>query len=180
MNRSWTLALSAVCAAAGLAAAPSMASADTEWLVNATFDDGTTLTGTFVVNVYGYLESANLQTDTNGAFTAFDYKTTNSSVATGVSSPYYIDFQPGYQSDLHVVFADALTVGSQDNPIVIGGASFECQGSFSCFDGGGGNTRFIGSGSAQAVPEPAVWALIFAGFAGLGGALRGRRRPLAA
>jgi hypothetical protein len=163
----------------GLALWPAAASANTEWLVNATFDDSTSLSGTFVVDAYGYVVSANLQTETNGVFTAFDYTTTDSYVATGVSIPYYIDFQPGYQSDLHVVFADALTVGTADNSIVIDPASYECQGSFSCYDLGGGNTRFIESGSAVAVPEPAAWALLLAGFAGLGGALRARRRTVA-
>ncbi len=177
MTRFKTLGLSAVLS--GLALWPAAASANTEWMVNATFNDDTTLTGTFVVNTYGYLVAANLQTDTNGVFTAFDYTTKDSFVATGVTSPYFIDFQPGYQSDLHVVFADALTVGTADNPIVTGGASYECQGSFSCFDLGGGNTRFIESGSAVAVPEPAAWALMLAGFAGLGGTLRARRRGVA-
>jgi len=179
MKLSWPLAVLAACTALGCVGAPAVASA-TEWLVNATFDDGTTLTGTFTVNVYGYLESANLQTDTNGVFTAFDYTTADSSVATGTFPPYYIDFQPGYQSDLHVVFADALTVGAPNNPIETGGSSYECQGSFSCFDLGGGNTRYIESGFASEVPEPATWALALVGFAGLGAALRGRRRLVTA
>ena len=174
MTRFKTLGLCALLS--GLALWPAAASANTEWMVNATFDDNSTLTGTFVVNTYGYLVSANLQTETNGVFTAFDYTTSDSFVATGISSPYFIDFQPGYQSDLHVVFADSLTTGTADNPIVTGGASYECQGSFSCFDLGGGNTRFIESGFATEVPEPAVWALMLAGFGGLGVALRARRR----
>ena len=66
VNPSWTktLPLAALCATSilCLAGAPSMASADTRWLVDATFDDGTTLTGTFTLNVYGFLESANLET----------------------------------------------------------------------------------------------------------------------
>ncbi|MGH7023250.1 MAG: PEP-CTERM sorting domain-containing protein [Caulobacteraceae bacterium] len=176
MKASWTggAAIAALCASACLAASPAAA---TEWLVNATFDDGTTLTGTFVVNAYGYLQSANLQTDTKGVFTGFDYTVADSYVASdGVDSPSYIDFQPGYQSDLRIEFADALTVGSPDNPIVTDDASYECQGSFSCYDLGGGNTRYIDSGFATEVPEPAIWALILTGFAGLGAALRGRRR----
>jgi hypothetical protein len=44
---------------------------------------------------------------------------------------------------------------------------------------GGGDVAFA-VGSAVSVPEPATWALMLAGFAGLGAALRGRRKALAA
>jgi hypothetical protein len=38
----------------------------------------------------------------------------------------------------------------------------------------------LGTFNLTAVPEPAAWALMLTGFAGLGAALRSRRRPLAA
>jgi hypothetical protein len=174
MNLSWPLTIVAACAALGLAGAPAAASADTTWLVNATFTDGAPLTGTFTIDQYGYLTSANLTTGANGAFPGYTYTLADSYVSSG---DLFVDFQPGYENDLHLVFADNLIVGLQNNPIV-DGASYECQGSFSCYDLGGGDTRFIGSGSANYVPEPAAWALALVGFGGLGAALR-RRRNLA-
>ncbi|MGH7023249.1 MAG: PEPxxWA-CTERM sorting domain-containing protein [Caulobacteraceae bacterium] len=47
---------------------------------------------------------------------------------------------------------------------------------------GGGSIAFFGDGAGSVttgVPEPAIWALMLAGFAGLGVALRRRRRLLA-
>ena len=175
MKASWPLTIAAACMALGLAGAPAAASADTTWLVNATFTDGTPVTGKFTLDTYGYLTSASLTTEPFGAFPGYTYTLADSSVSNG---DFYVDFQPGYQGDLHLVFADDLTVPSENNPIVAAGASYECQGSFSCYDLGGGETRFIGSGSAAFVPEPAAWALALVGFAGLGAALR-RRRNLA-
>ncbi|HEY7900156.1 MAG TPA: PEPxxWA-CTERM sorting domain-containing protein [Caulobacteraceae bacterium] len=169
-------ALVAAMGVAALASAPSQALANVTWAVHAFFDDKTTLTGTFTVNVYGFLQAANLTTETNGVFNTFTYTMADSYAASdGVDSPSYVDFQPGYQSDLHIVFANPLTIGAPNNPIEVFGTSFECQGSFSCFDQGGGNTRFIAEGFAVA-PEPGEWALMLAGFAGVGAALR-RRRP---
>ena len=37
---------------------------------------------------------------------------------------------------------------------------------------------FVGAPDGGIVPEPATWALMLAGFAGLGAALRGRRKAL--
>ena len=179
-----TLAARLACAAAAagcLAITPSAANADVTWLVNGTFDDGTTVTGTFDINVYGYLESADLKTETKGVFTGFEYTTASPIyIATGVT---FVDFQPSYQSDLHLTFADNLGVAEADNPIIGGemGPSYECQGSYSCYVPSGGNTRYIASGSASAgaVPEPETWALMISGFGLAGAALRGRRRALA-
>ncbi len=43
---------------------------------------------------------------------------------------------------------------------------------------GDGDVSFL-VGNPLAVPEPATWGLMLAGFAGLGAALRGRRKTLA-
>lgn len=43
-------------------------------------------------------------------------------------------------------------------------------------DANGGELLFYSDPSLAATPEPAAWALMLAGFAGLGGALRTRRR----
>ena len=170
----------AAAATACIAVLPSAANADVTWLVNGTFDDGTTVTGTFDINVYGYLENADLKTETNGVFTGFEYTTVDSYVATGVT---FVDFQPGYTSDLRLTFTDSLGAPEANNPIIGGefGPSYECQGSYSCYVPAGGDTRYIASGfaSAGAVPEPAAWALMISGFGLAGAALRRRRGALA-
>ena len=178
--KSLTLRLAgAATAAACLAALPSVASADVTWLVNGTFDDGTTVSGTFDINVYGYLESADLTTQTKGGFAGFEYTLADSYIATGDK---YVDFQPGYTSDLRITFTDSLGVGEAHNTIVGGefGPSYECQGSFSCYVPSGGSTRYLsGFASSGAVPEPASWALMITGFGLVGWALRRRSGALA-
>jgi len=161
-----------------VATAPTTAHADVLWwLTGAAFDDGTLLSGEFTTNVYGYVSSWNLTTETNGVFTGYDY--TNGGIDYSASGSHFIDFQPGYFSDLHIVFQDDLTIPSPEiNPIVTGGASYECQGSYSCFVPAGA-TRYLVSGEAV-VPEPAAWGLMLVGFAGVGCALRRVARPVTA
>jgi hypothetical protein len=178
----------AISAAAVLAAAlaPTIASADVLWTVNGTFDDQGTLTGTFEVDQYGYLVDAALTTSawTVGDITrpAFTYTLNNSFIATGVYlGDYYVDFQPGYEADLHVQFTDPLKTPEANNLIIGGeqGPSYECQDSFSCFVPAGGPTRYLdgfASSSGTAVPEPAAWALMIVGFGMAGGMMRARRR----
>jgi hypothetical protein len=184
LNRLWPAM--AVAAALAGAAAPTIASADVLWTVNGTFDDGGALTGTFEVDQYGYLIDAAL---TTSAWTvdditrpAFTYTLINSFIATGVDlDNYYVDFQPGYQADLHVQFTDPLKAPEADNVIIGGeqGPSYECKDSFSCFVPAYGPTRYLdgfASSRGTAVPEPAAWALMIVGFGMAGGLLRARRR----
>jgi len=148
------------------------AKADVVWTVSGTFDDGTTLTGSFTTNVYGFLEdNYSLTTQSEGAFTGFTYNSSDSYFSNGT---FYVDFQPGYEQDLHLVFADSLSVPNLNNPLVGGGPSYECQGSFSCYIPAGGPIRYIDAGFASAVPEPATWAMMLLGFLGMG--LVGYRR----
>jgi PEP-CTERM motif len=152
-----------------LACTASAAKADVHWVIdNAIFDDGTTLNGYFNINVYGFLDGYDLKTLANGPFVAVDYTPSNSFFSNGT---FYVDAQPGYQGDLHIEFANNLGVPESSNAIVGGdppGVSYECQGSFSCSNLDGGATRFIASGVASAVPEPATWTMMLLGFAGLG------------
>jgi ABC-type phosphate transport system substrate-binding protein len=165
-------------------AALSAAEAAVVWDVSGTFSDGTTLTGSFSTDVYGYVQSANLVTQTKGAFTGFDYTLADSYSSSGLN---FVDFQPGYTSDLHLQFADALTSPTANNPI-IDAVSYECQGSFSCYVPSGGVTRYLTGGVEEdfgaavgAVPEPATWAMLLIGFFSVGTALRlSRRRQLKA
>jgi hypothetical protein len=160
-------------------AALSAAEAAVVWDVSGTFSDGTTLTGSFSTDVYGYVGSANLLTQTKGGFTGFDYTLADSYSSSGLN---FVDFQPGYTSDLHLQFANPLTSPSADNPIV-DAVSYECQGSFSCYVPSGGTTRYLTGGVEEdfatavgGVPEPATWAMLLIGFFGVGTALRLARR----
>jgi hypothetical protein len=150
--------------------------ADVTWTVTGTFNDGGKLSGTFNINQYGYLDGYDLVTS-GGSLPGIGYTPANSYFANG---NFYFDAQPGYQGDLHLAFTDTLSAAIANNPIIGGdpGPSFECQGSYSCFDQQGGTTRFLseGSASAGAVPEPAVWAMMFVGFLGLGTVVRSANR----
>jgi hypothetical protein len=142
--------------------------ANVTWLVNGVFDDTGTLSGEFTIDQYGFLlNNFNLQTTSGTLLPGFDYNSSDSYYSNGT---FYVDAQPGYQADLHLQFTDSLDVASLNNPIMGGapGPSWECQGSFSCFVPSGGETRYLASGVASAVPEPATWAMMLVGFAGLG------------
>lgn len=183
-------------AALGLAAAPTAASADTHWIVNATFDDGGTLTGSFDIDIYGYVEYSGVAGSTfdlktsGGSLTPFEYTPDTAYHASGTIpgpdyntyvAPYFLDFQPGYAQALHLVFQSPLTVPIGHNVLLGGyqGPSYECQNSYSCYVPQG-DIRYIASGFARetgvAVPEPAAWALMLTGFAGMGVMLRRSRR----
>ncbi len=169
------------CALALIAVAPSVASADVVWTVTGAFDDGGTLSGFFDTNVYGYLSGFNLQTTTGTSDVAFDYNASDSYYSNGT---FYVDAQPGYQSDLHLQFANSLSVASANNTIQGGhaGPSWECQGSYGCYLPSGGSIRYLTSGYAStgAVPEPAAWTMMIVGFGGIGAVLRRRRIASAA
>jgi hypothetical protein len=162
-----------VAAAFAAMAVPAAAqAADITWTVSGTFNDGGSLGGTFNINQYGFLDGYDLTTS-GGSMPGIGYTPANSYFSNG---NFYFDAQPGYQGDLHIDFLDSLTVATANNPIIGGnpGPSFECQGSYSCFDQQGGTTRFLAEGSATAgaVPEPAVWAMMFIGFFGTGTLIR--------
>ncbi|MGZ5987055.1 MAG: PEP-CTERM sorting domain-containing protein [Caulobacteraceae bacterium] len=196
MNTVKTLIAIAGCAAAlGLAAAPTAASADVHWTVNGTFDDGGTVTGSFDIDIYGYIDGATFDLKTaGGSLTPFEYTPATAYHASGTVpppdyntyvAPFYIDLQPGYAQALHLVFQSPLITPIGHNVLLGGyqGPSFECQNSYSCYVPQG-DIRYIASGSARAagvaVPEPTAWALMLTGFAGLGAMLRRARGHAAA
>jgi len=145
------------------------AKADVVWTVDGSFIGGGDVSGTFTINVYGYLENNfSLTTTAGGGFSGFTYNASNSFYSNG---NFYVDAQPGYVQDLHLAFLDSLLVPNLNNPIVggSGGPSYECIGSYSCYtQPSGGSYRYIGTGFASAVPEPATWAMMVLGFLGLG------------
>lgn len=154
------------------------AKADVVWTVNGTFEDGGTLSGTFTIDVYGFLSDWDLKTQSVGPFGGFQYLPGNSYVSNGA---LYADFQPGYVRDLHLAFASDLGVAAANNPILGGplGPSYECVGSYSCYIPAGGATRYLFEGAAvAAVPEASTWAMMILGFAGVGFmAYRRKGRP---
>jgi hypothetical protein len=185
------MAPAAACAAvlAGLAA-PTIASADTHWLVSGVFDDGGTLSGYFDINVDGWLDGYDLTTAAGTIEGGFDYTPLTSYFANGT---FFVDAEPGYFNDLHLEFADPISAPVADNPIVSdGGASYECVQSWSCYVPNGGVTRYLTGGSATAgssivadlrdepinIPEPGMWLLMLTGFGGAGAMLRQARRKV--
>jgi hypothetical protein len=161
-----------VAAASGfsLAGNISESKADVVWtVVDGSFIGGGTVSGTFTINVYGFLENNfSITTTAGGGFPSFAYNASDSYYSNG---NFYVDFQPGYVQDLHLAFLDSLRVPNLNNPIIggSGGPSYECIGSYSCYtQPSDGAYRYIGTGFASAVPEPATWAMMVLGFLGLG------------
>lgn len=146
------------------------AKADIVWTVDGSFIGGGTFSGAFTLNVYGFLENNySITTTAGGGFSGFTYNASDSYYSNG---NFYVDFQPNYIQDLHLAFLDSLLVPG-NNPIVggPGGPSYECVGSYFCYVPDmthGGAIRYVGSGVASAVPEPATWAMMVLGFLGLG------------
>jgi hypothetical protein len=197
------LAPVALCAAA--LAAATAAKADIQWTVTGLFDDGATLSGYFDINMYDQFSDFDLKTSGGSVVGAQEYKFGAQNLSSW-SQPNYIEFSPAYQGDLHIGFALNTGTVALTNDIVTGGdapgPSFECIVSFDCgrvaTDGppADGPTHFLISGYAtgvvipdvndggngnggnggNAVPEPAAWALMIAGFGMTGGLLRARRR----
>jgi hypothetical protein len=165
----------AVISAVVMFAGVSAANADVIWNVTGTFNDGGTLSGTFGIDQYGYLSGYDLLTTPGGIGSGLNYTPGNSYHATGM---FYVDAQPGYFGDLHLTFLDDLSFALASNPIIggVGGPSWECEASWSCYIPDGGPTRYIASGFASAaVPEPITLSLFGSGLAGAY-AIRRRRK----
>jgi hypothetical protein len=161
-------------------------------------DGGTIVDGgTFTIDQSGFVSSYSLQT-TNGSIISggFTYTSPNNDVGPNTGASNIVVFPnlgagpnlgvttAGQTLDetsaLQLTFKNPLADGGVD-PIVSGnlGPSFECTGSFLCaFNGQGpngqfgpgpfGDVRFVEGGIATAVPEPATWAMMLLGFAGVG------------
>lgn len=154
------------------------------------FDDGGTLTGSFTLNTYGYLESYNLTSTLGTTIAGYSYQSPapvsggiipNSPPGSGIL--LFANVNPD-QSALQLMFEFPFGSPGAD-PIVTGsspaGPSWECAGSYNCqftgqptnpygFGGGPiwGPTRFVTEGIATAVPEASTWTMMLLGFAGVG------------
>jgi hypothetical protein len=164
------------------------------WLEGVTFADGTSLTGEFSLNTYGYNEdtagwffSTSDGTSLNAtSIAAFDFLSAAGTSAAiqapaGSGLTYEVNFNNGSSSEqLYLTFAHALDVGGPD-PLIIGPsavdpatpASGECAG-YSCSLS---DERLITGGFVE-VAEPTSLTLLGAGIFGFG-MLHHRRRALA-
>ena len=173
----------------------SAASAATWILSNAVFDDGTTLTGQFTVDKYGFVTSYNLvtKTDTPKGFVGFTYASgpteavgPNGALPSGDQVQFYAPSAPGltptspdYYTQpetnlLQLTFGNTLLVSNPHNAITVT-QSWECESSYVC-PSGEGVTRYLSTGFASAVPEPATWAMLLLGAGLIGAGLRFNRR----
>jgi hypothetical protein len=141
-------------------------------MVNGTFGaPGGTLTGTFTTNdAITQVTAVDLFSSSNGAFQGFEYDDVATIDSQREPNSFRITLNPvpGHTDQLQLVFTPALTIAGS----AIGTNSFEHQ------DFQGSGNRIL-SGTVKvsaAVPEPASWALMIAGFGLAGAALRTRRR----
>ena len=157
-------------AIAALGASGSSGLADVRYTVeNATFDDGTSLTGYFTLNQYDQLVTWDLTTvtGTNGTGTVpgFEYTpgTTFLNGGCGTSPCFEFSRAPTFLGTLQLAFANPLPSFGTD--------PFDLGNSWETFSFGfpGLPVRYLQGGDVVAsIPEPATWALMVIGFAGLG------------
>ena len=174
IHKSLTLALSLLASGwAGLYAAPAQALPLTWTLDNAVFSDGGAAAGGFSLNQYGFPGDVTIETSTTGGFAGMFYSTSsNNMLNLAPPNTYQIIFQIGYTDALALTFLYGLDTPAANNPLLLGGLSWECQGSYTCYAGdagANGSIRYLESGSAGVgvgIPEPAVPALLAAALLG--------------
>lgn len=159
------------------------------WSVSGLFDDGTSFSGIFATNVYGFLQPPLAITTEDGTILGAFYPQPGAPSASidNATKSIVVFNRPGYNGFFELDFLYDLTVypASGVNPIVIGALSYECNGyQFAIPNDPSSCTRterYVVSGLAT-VPEPRAIALLAAalfGFAVLA-PRRGRlRRGLA-
>jgi hypothetical protein len=174
-----TMAAMVALATAGVVAGASGSKADVTYLISGVFDDSTPLSGEFTVDVYGYVELSSLSlTTVDGTITGYVYTgSTADPDGCGANCVGYGRTSPPYLGGLQLTFMNPL--GSLAPDPIIGGEGGPSWENLS-YTIGGPPIRYLASGVATPAPEPATWAMMLLGFAGLSFAgYRAQRRTAA-
>jgi hypothetical protein len=161
----------ALCATA--IAMPANATVINWTLDDVTFDDGGVATGTFSTDsTTGYITSFDITTTMGSALNGYVYDAATSFYfGSEISDNSFLLYSGGGTGYIYSQFVDPLTSGGVDPMFV---SLEDSYGAWRTVTGG----EAIG---VAAVPEPSTWAMMLAGFAGLGYVgFRARRTAVAA
>ena len=145
------------------------ARADVIYSVSGLFDDGTKLTGDFSVNIYGNVTFSSLDLiTTTGTISNYTYTSATSFPDGGCPVSNCINYGrsvPPYFGAIELAFQAPLGSVATDN--IVGGEGQNSWENLS-YTLGDAPIRYLMSGSASAVPEPATWGMMLIGFLGVG------------
>lgn len=146
--------------------------ATVDWtLSDVTFNDGTTLEGTFESDSLTGLVTGFDLTTHDGTLPGLHYDSASDVLQNNhFATDSFIAFRPTAQQYVQLAFAQPLLTGGTIALRAGGFDSYECD---NCL-----TIRLVTGGSASAAssaPEPATWAMMLIGFGALGGVLRVRR-----
>jgi hypothetical protein len=167
-----TLVAATALAAGAILSTTSASYADIDYVVDAAFDDATTVTGYFILNAYGYPDDWDLTTTTGTTVNGYTY-TPLKSLSGGTGCSACVAFPRtnplDYDGALQLEFTSPISgYGPQTLSVGEGGPSWETSNFPTADDTPNPPVRYIISGTVTGVPEPATWALLLIGFVGLG------------
>lgn len=167
--------LLALCAGA----APARATSTVVTLHDVAFADGGTASGTFSLNILGFLDvERNLTTTAGSVLGGTTYTSSGSENNSAPPADFVVFFSPGFQTGLQLQFLHPLGTVAID-PIVFGGVScefadFSCQASpHRDVIAGYASSEVVISGTP--VPEPGTLAAMLVALPALAMARRGIR-----
>jgi hypothetical protein len=160
-------------------ARPAQATSTVVTLHDVVFSDGGTASGTFSLNVLGFLDpQRHIATTAGSILGATTYTSSGSENNSAPPADFVVFFSPGFKDGVQFQFLDPLGTDAMD-PIVLGGVSCEFA-SFSCQFS---PHRDVISGFAESevvinlppIPEPGTLFVLLTGLLGL--AMAQRLRP---